>query len=651
MSMKVHDNFLIGANYWSRNHGPAMWRDWHPDEIEQELNEIHNLGMNVIRIFLTWNDFQPIKEYYASNRSEVPLHVCLRHDESQTVKNNPHLMDFTMVDRFDQFLTMAEKYRFKVIPALLVGFMGGITFDVDFRDGRSLYTDPTMLYYQELYFSFFAKRYHDNNTILSWQFGNEMAGYEVVKSPLRQRLWMNTLINAIRRYDKTHPISPGDEGFRHSGRYKNGGSWYHHINVEMCDLLNVHTYPVFMPETKGGTLSLRTTYCASWRSRVAAGNYGLPVLTEEISSIGTSIQSDDSAAKWTRVTLFSLLGNGDSGMLWWTNSDMTCHQQLPYCYASTNASEHGGISLLDTAGKPKLQAGEFRKFSDLMSKIDFGKLEKQPAKAALIHSSTTELNSQEKRGISLAAFVTCKAAGLDVDLIDNEDSFEPYQLLICPSYEGLAPIFYKDERRIDQFVKNGGTLYLSMAHGCWERFEPFCGIQLANKHKTHGPLSLQIAGSDITIDFPAAEHWETETILCGAEVVATDQSGKPAVIMNRYGKGKVFLALHDFEKILGDSYDNHFDMNRLFYLYRAIRNEAGIAPAATSENPWIEICDCGAYLILINHGAETASENISLSSSITGLIDASTGRNLNITENSINAAIPPFAGIILERQP
>lgn len=650
MNTKIHNKFLLGANYWTRNQGLAMWRDWHPEEIDQELKEIHDCGLNVIRMFVVWNDFQPIKEYYKGTFSnKVPDKVCLRHDENQSIENNPHLIDYTMVAKFDQFLKIAQKYELKVIPVLIVGFMGGVSFDVDFRNGRSIYTDPTMLYYQELYFGFFAKRYHENNTILVWEFGNEVGYYQQVSTPAELRLWMKILVTAIREHDQNHPIASGEQGLVDVSRYAEGGLWYHNVNVEMCDVTTVHVYPVFMPEIGDGILSLKSTYCSAWRSRLAAGQYNRPVLTEEVSTVGTSLMKDGTSANWLRTTLFSLLGNGDSGMLWWTNSDMKCHDKLPYCLSSTNASEHGGISLLDVDGKPKLQADEYKKFSRLMQKVDFPALNKAPAKIAIVHSASTELNDKRKRKISLLAFTLAKMSGQEVDVINSEANFDNYKLLICPSYDGVSPIFYKDQRRIDQFVKDGGCAYLSMENGCWERFETMFGVKINEKTANTESLSLIFKNiADKTSELSIQPQWKTDVMLDSAEVIAEDVAGNPAVIMNKHGKGKAFFSFYNLEEHIVDNFNCEQNINTLGGFYRELKKHANISSIATSNSFYLEICDCDKYLVLINHDKNVFDDVLILNEAIMSLKDVASGEIFDIENNTLTIRVAAFDGKIME---
>ena len=54
------DKFLIGCNYWSSQSGISMWRDWSESAVEQDFAALKDAGMNTVRIFPLWSDFQPV---------------------------------------------------------------------------------------------------------------------------------------------------------------------------------------------------------------------------------------------------------------------------------------------------------------------------------------------------------------------------------------------------------------------------------------------------------------------------------------------------------------------------------------------------------------------------------------------------------------
>ena len=52
--------FFVGCNYWAKNAGMYMWRRWRPDVVEQEVAELAKNGVEVMRVFPLWPDFQPL---------------------------------------------------------------------------------------------------------------------------------------------------------------------------------------------------------------------------------------------------------------------------------------------------------------------------------------------------------------------------------------------------------------------------------------------------------------------------------------------------------------------------------------------------------------------------------------------------------------
>ncbi len=51
--------FSLGINYWPRRSAMAMWRRFDPGEIREDFARIAELGLDAVRFFLRWDDFQP----------------------------------------------------------------------------------------------------------------------------------------------------------------------------------------------------------------------------------------------------------------------------------------------------------------------------------------------------------------------------------------------------------------------------------------------------------------------------------------------------------------------------------------------------------------------------------------------------------------
>ncbi|MGE5530803.1 MAG: hypothetical protein ACM3VW_01630, partial [Bacteroidota bacterium] len=49
--------FVVGANYWASQAGTAMWREWRPDVVNDDLRRLSEAGLQMLRVFPLWSDF------------------------------------------------------------------------------------------------------------------------------------------------------------------------------------------------------------------------------------------------------------------------------------------------------------------------------------------------------------------------------------------------------------------------------------------------------------------------------------------------------------------------------------------------------------------------------------------------------------------
>ena len=65
-------NFFVGANYWASHAGTFMWRNWNAEQVEKDFQILHTNGVEVLRVFPLWCDFQKLTDHrqYAGNHVE-----------------------------------------------------------------------------------------------------------------------------------------------------------------------------------------------------------------------------------------------------------------------------------------------------------------------------------------------------------------------------------------------------------------------------------------------------------------------------------------------------------------------------------------------------------------------------------------------------
>ena len=89
--------FLLGINYFPRCKGIKLWQAFDRGEVRDELAQIAAWGLDAVRIFLTWQDFQP-GETHINHRA---------------------------LDSLDALLTAAADQHLFVLPTLFSGPVDG----------------------------------------------------------------------------------------------------------------------------------------------------------------------------------------------------------------------------------------------------------------------------------------------------------------------------------------------------------------------------------------------------------------------------------------------------------------------------------------------------------------------------------------------
>ena len=92
--------FSLGVNYWPRRTAFAMWRRFDAGEVREDFARIAGLGLDAVRLFLRWDDFQP----------------------------QPDMVDSVMLDRLETVATIAADVGLQTMPTLFCGHMAGVNF-------------------------------------------------------------------------------------------------------------------------------------------------------------------------------------------------------------------------------------------------------------------------------------------------------------------------------------------------------------------------------------------------------------------------------------------------------------------------------------------------------------------------------------------
>jgi hypothetical protein len=176
------------------------------------------------------------------------------------------------------------------------------------------------------------------------------------------------------------------------------------------------------------------------------------------------ICSDEKAADFLRLNMFSLWANGASGVMWWCNHDQNLLNSFPY---TVNMIERE-LGLIDNKNKPKPALAEMKKFSDFLEKNEF------TLPKAREHGVCLLTKGQDHWGVAYMTYALAKSTGLNLKFsYTHEQELPPSNLYLMPSVEGMALMHKKTFDELLEKVSNGADLYVSVGNAFLEGFEEF----------------------------------------------------------------------------------------------------------------------------------------------------------------------------------
>jgi endo-1,4-beta-mannosidase len=561
----------LGANFWSRTGGPLMWRSYDPEVVRQELAVLREHGLTMTRSFFYWPDFMPA----------------------------PDRIDESMAGRFADFLDRHAEAGLSTVPTFIVGHMSGENWDPAWRGGRDLYSDVWMVARQAWFAGEMVRRFGAHPAVCGWLVSNEMPIYGGWGEPGVVAAWAQIIRDAVRAAGGHQPFSLGDGAW--GTQYSQARAGYAlSQTAPLCDFVGPHVYPV-------GDDQARQNYAAAWQCELA-GTHRRPVVLEEF-GVSSDFVSDSGAASYYRQVLHNSLLAGATGWIGWCNSDYDdLAGQDPYRHHAFEL--HFGLT--DNRGNPKPQLAEMQAFARLLEAIDIGRCQRSPSDAALVVSSYLDTGYPSTsagepgyiHNVLRQAYVSARLADLPVALAREGTGIgDDARLYLVPSVKQLlAPTW----QRLERLAEGGATVYASYCAGydathrgpSYGRLNAMFGVEhqlragLADPieddqvtftfGRDFGPLS---AGDRLTFRAGGNEHSRSYLPVRpdGAEVLAADGHGRPALLLRRAGAGSVVLCTYPIEHMAAVT--PRVNPEATSAIYDALAEHAGVLRLVTSDDP------------------------------------------------------------------
>jgi len=555
ISLTQSGQFVVGCNYWASHAGTQMWSDWQPDVVEDDLRRLAECGLQVLRVFPLWPDFQPIQLLRGGGGK--PVEVRMGEDPLPDDDLGRAGLSSVMMERFGIFSDLAEKHGLKLVVGLLTGWMSGRLYVPPALEGLNVLNDPLAIQWGTRFVRAFVRHFKHHPAVLAWDLGNEVNVMAPMPSREAAWAWVSAITNAIRVEDPQRVVV--------SGMHGDLNTWTTPMLGELTDLLTTHPYPYWTVHCDQDPVNtIRTILHSTAETRLYADTSGKPCLAEEVGTLGNMLASDPVAADFIRSCLFSLWAHNCHGLMWWCAFDQERLAHAPYDW---NTCERE-LGLMFSDGKPKPVLAELGAFRRFLEGLPFHQLPERKREAVCVLSL-----DQDQWGAAYSSFVLARQAGFDLEFQYGDQPIKPAELYLVPSVRGINVIYRHRWLELLERVRQGASLYLSLDDALLSGFEETFGMQIQTRRKRSGPAQLEIDGIG---RLEAASSFRLEYEVKGAEVLGREADGNPAFTCCGYGKGQVYFLSVPIERDLTETpgaFDGA-DAQPFWKIYRRVARES-----------------------------------------------------------------------------
>lgn len=321
--------FTLGVNYWPRRKAMYWWSDFDAGEVREEFAIIKDIGMNVVRLFLLWDDFQP----------------------------DPNSVNKIAVANLVKVADIAAEHGFGLDVTFFTGHMSGPNWSPRWLLGgplphhewirdvvsegkktdkgyRNMFHDEMALNAARLLLKTVVTELKDHPAIWMWNLGNEPDLFAWPNSSDEGAAWVKEMAGLIKSIDPKHPVTIGLHG---DGLHRDNGLRIDKVYAN-TDVAVMHSYPMYTPWARQ---PLDPDF-VPFTCALTAALSGKPVLMEEFGGCTalpgeatytmkwteTSgrereqfMASEEDFAEFLRLTIPKLQDSGATGAMLWCFAD------------------------------------------------------------------------------------------------------------------------------------------------------------------------------------------------------------------------------------------------------------------------------------------------------------------------------------------
>lgn len=320
------ERFLLGVNYWPRRKAMYWWSDFDAGQVQSEFTLIRELGLDMVRIFLLWDDFQPAPDAVSPECLESLVRVC----------------------------DIAAASKLKLDVTFFTGHMSGPNWSPRWLLGgtrpahvrqvvsqkrvvnsgyRNPFTDDIAIAAEKLLLRTVVGALKQHPAIGMWNLGNEPDLFAHPPTHESGRAWVRDMKNVICELDDAHPVTCG---LHTDSLLQDNGLRVNDVFGE-TDVAVMHAYPMYASWARGPLDPWFVPYACAATTALC----GKPVLMQEFggctvppgqasqtwswTSYGAPrkqfVASEQELAEFVRATLRNLHTVGATGAFLWCFAD------------------------------------------------------------------------------------------------------------------------------------------------------------------------------------------------------------------------------------------------------------------------------------------------------------------------------------------
>ena len=345
--------FRLGVNYWPATSAMRWWRRFDASEVARDFARIREAGLDWVRIFLLWEDFQPYTDAVS------PL----------------------MIDRLVTVADVAAHNQLSLVPTLFTGHMSGVNWiprwALEAEDSRHPTRFRTVTGERVLPRARLRNWYEDEEitraqvrlareasgalsghpALWAWDLGNENSNCVVPPTHDTGLGWLERVAGEITSADSSAAVTLG----LHTEDLEEDRRIGPCEVASVCDFLCMHGYPFYADWAEGPTdefvlpfLGLVTRWLGG--RDVLFEEFGAPTRPPDEAQAEAAgrvpLLDEEDAARFTRRALIALYEFGLAGAGVWCYADYQQHLWREPPLDEATHERHFGLWRSDYSPKP-----------------------------------------------------------------------------------------------------------------------------------------------------------------------------------------------------------------------------------------------------------------------------------------------------------